>query len=263
MNKDKTKVVVKKHTLLYYADLKNIATGNPLSFFKDIHFEKMTDMVLSNKENLLIYLTSRGKIGFIDLIDRSIKPKNYNIAQLTNEKNEECYSKDSSEIGHSRYFTLRISPDDDYLVVVSTEKWEVGYSFGVIIFKLVHSIKENSFKEVPSLIYSDKKHVMDDRINIPTNDTGSIEFIPQYVNFSIKGKGENHNIVLVFIRGFSKFFVFPVINGKIGQEQALDLFPSSSMIDSGLLVDDGCMIDDTIFIALQSPILLKITYKVN
>lgn len=265
MNKQKTKVVVKKNTSLYYAELKSIATGNPLSFFKDQVFERMTDMVLNNKENLLIYLTSKGKIGMIDLQDRSQKTKNYKISQLMSEKMEECHSKDSSEPGNCRYYTLRISSDDDYLAALSTEKSDSGLSFGVIILKLVYGppTKDSAPNEVTSLLFSDKKQVVDNRVNIQNTDQRGMECIPQYVNFSIKSRSFNTNVLLVFIRGYSKFYIFPVVNGRLGEEKAIDMFPSSSMIDSGLLVDDGCMIDDTIFITLQSPILLKITYKVN
>lgn len=262
MNKSKTKVVIKKNTALYYADLKSITTGNPLAFYKDQVFERVTDLVLNGKENLLIYLTSKGKIGFIDLIDRSVKSKHYRISQLMTEKIEECHSRDSSEPGNCRYYTMRITPDDDYLAAVSTEKSDSGLSFGVAILKMTYN-NMNDPGEFTGLVFSDRRQVFDSRANLQGGDQRSMECIPQYVNFSIKSKSCQTNVLLVFIRGFSKFFIFPVVQGKIGDEQAVDMFPQTSLIDAGLLVDDGCMVDDTILITLQSPILLKITFKVN
>lgn len=263
MNKAKTKVVVKKNTALYYADLKSITTGNPLAFFKDQSFERITDMVLNSKENQLLHLTSKGKIGIIALEDRTQKTKSFKISQLMAEKNDEHHSKDSSEqLGSSRYYTLRIAPDDDYIAVVSTEKTEGGLSFGVIILKLLYENPDRT-DEITGLAFSDRVTISDGRASVQGADQRAMECIPQYVNFSIKSRTCQTNVLMVFIRGYSKFFMFPVEKGKIGIEQSLDMFPQASMIDSGLLVDDGCMYEDTIFVTLQSPLLLKITFKVD
>lgn len=258
MNKAKTIVFVKKHTSLYYVDLKTMTDGRPLCFFKDQIFEKITDMVLTNKDNLLIYLTNKGKIGVIDLVKRGLNQKKFKISQLMSEKIEEIHSKDSSEQGSSRYLTLRISSDDEYLAAVSTEKSETGASFGIVILKPNYNETQD---EVTGFDFIDRRQFSDSRF-LQGFDQRGMDCIPQYVNFSVKSPILQTHLLMVFIRGCTKFFIFPIANGRIEPEQAMDMFPQASNIDSSLLVDDGCMIDDTIFITLQSHILLKITYRI-
>lgn len=262
MNRQKSKVIVKKNIAIYYTDLKNIYSGNPLPYFNDKGFEKMTDMVLSQKENLLIYLTSRGVVGMIEL-EKSKKSTPVRLSSLIGEKSEDGHSKDSTDSNGSRYYSLRITPDDDYLAAVSTEKVEGGLSFSITILKLNHQSAESTEFAFPTLQYTDRRQLVDERVITTQIDQRIQECIPQYVNFSIKNKSRSTNILLVFIRSYPKFFIFPVIQGKIGEEQAVDMFPTPSAIDSGLLVDDGCMIDDTILVTLQSHMLLKITFSVN
>lgn len=262
MNKKKNKVIVKKNQALYYTELKNICSGNPLPYFHDKDFERMTDMVLNQRENLLLYLTSRGLIGIIEL-EKSKKQKPFKISSLIGDKSEDGFSKDSTETNYSRYYSLTVTPEDDYVSAISFEKFEGGLSFTVTILKMSYPDKDPSGCFYPILQFSDRKQIVDNRVTAQTSEQRSLECVPQYVNFSIKSKSTNRNILLVFIRGYSKFFSFPIFQGKILDYQTFDLFSSASMLDGGMLVDDGCMIDDTILITLQSHILLKITYKVN
>ena len=121
INKNKTKIIVKKNEQIHYSDIDKIQSNSPCPQYSGKDYKKVIDLVLNSEENIVYYLTQRGKIGMIEL---NLKQKSGLIPIPSHPHCDEAGSKDSTEGNYPRFSALQITPEDDYLAAVSIEQNE-------------------------------------------------------------------------------------------------------------------------------------------
>lgn len=245
ITRDKSKFIVKKNSKLHYVDLKILHANNPQSFFIDKEFEKITDLVLPREESMVMYLTRNGCIGLIDLQGSTRGPRVF-IPTSNVGISDESGSKDSKDA--PKFLSLKLNHDDSLLAAIS------HCSSGTTMTVSLMAVQKTPGAQFPSISFANRK-------TVSTDNPSSIEYLPQYVNFSYSsGKS---SFLLVFPRAPIRFHIFHILGTKIEAEERISLSKLSLGQNVKHYVDDGCMIGNSIYLSLHCSVLLKIGIRFN
>lgn len=271
INKKRSLIIVKlNNQIKKFDDLKKISNNSPCNtFFCNKDFEKITDLVLDNSEKFVIYLTKKGRIGIIELQD-SQRSNGYQIPLGHPERTDEACSKDSADSTSAKFYSLKISPEDDLLVAISTEYVDKAPAICVNLLRMggprsaggsssgarSSNYSAHRSQKFPPIGFCDRRVV--DRQSMIGEHTSN-EFMPQYVNFDIKHRDTNY--LLVFLRIPCRFYIFSIFGDKIVKERTQEL-PAFEAV-SKIFVNDGAITGESIYLTMHCGTLLKISFKLE
>ena len=173
---------------------------------------------------------------------------------------DEAGSKDSTEGHYPRFSALQITPEDDYLAAVSIESNEGIPTIRVWLLE----IKQDANSIFPKIELVKQKQIEEkERYSTEKGWSEHVsDYRPQFVNFSMKQN--DRNILLVFPRNPSKFYIFIIKKGEFIEYQSVNL-PSlntdNNLKTGKTYLNDGCLMDNILYLTLHCSTILKITFR--
>jgi hypothetical protein len=247
MKNDKNEVVVIRDPTILIVDKAKFLDNKPCPKYKGSRYAGIIDAILTKNSRIMFFLTAKGRIESIDLKRTS----NGNSIRLENSKshsesqNSEENRDSNESTKRSQYCALRLSSDDKTLAVISYDK------SGSLTVQLL-------LVDYPNLDFHSPAITSSDRMDIPLNGLNISSLCVQYMNFDIK-KGDTHYLI-VFLRTPIVLFVAAVVNGRIeGEVQRQEI--QRQIAISKPYLNDAVRVENTIFIALHSTHVLKISLK--